>query len=218
MSIGPWVFNGFDIVVLLVVFVSLAMSASRGIFRELISITALLVAIVASLFVWGRFRFAAQDIIQPAQLADLVLGAGTFVLTYMLVLFILSGATKALRGKDVGLLDRVAGGAFGALRGLIVMSLCVMYFTTDYREAQAVQNLSAEQRAHLEDMPKAIRDMVNLNRKVDLPVMFRNSTFFPVLDRIGGMIRTLPFAQFKTMAEQLKDGKDLGEIIKDADL
>jgi len=41
MSIGPWDFTGFDIVVLLVIVVSLLMAASRGLFRELISIAAL---------------------------------------------------------------------------------------------------------------------------------------------------------------------------------
>ena len=44
MSIGPWTFTGFDIVVLLVILVSLMMAAGRGFFRELISIAALIIA------------------------------------------------------------------------------------------------------------------------------------------------------------------------------
>ena len=66
MSIGPWDFNGFDIVVLLVLLISLLMAASRGLMRELTSIMALLIATVAALFIYGRFRFAAQDFISPS--------------------------------------------------------------------------------------------------------------------------------------------------------
>jgi membrane protein required for colicin V production len=215
MSIGPWTFTGFDLVVLLIVFISLVMAGSRGLFRELISISALVVALVASLFVWGRFRFAMQDMVQPKQLADIVLGAGTFALTYMLVVFLLSGVTKRLRGKSVKFIDRITGAGFGMLRGLMVMSLFVMYWSADYREAQAVQTISATQRAQLENMPQEIQDMVNLNRKVELPVLFKDSTFYPLLEKIGSGIRALPFAQFKSMGEKLKDGEDLSDIVKD---
>lgn len=215
MSIGSWTFTGFDLAVLLLVFISLVMAGSRGLFRELISISALLVALIASLFVWGRFRFAMQDMVQPKQLADIILGVGTFALSYMLVVFILSGVTKSLRGKKVKFLDRITGAGFGALRGLIVMSLFVMYWSADYREAQAVQNISPSQRAQLEQMPTEIQDMVNLNRKVELPALFKDSTFYPLLSRIGDGIRSLPFAQFKSMAEKLKDGEDIGDVVRD---
>lgn len=215
MSIGPWTFTGFDLIVLLVVFISLVMAGSRGLFRELISIAALVVALVASLFVWGRFRFAMQDMVQPKQLADIILGVGTFALSYMLVVFILSGVTKSLRGKQVNFIDRITGAGFGAMRGLVVMSLFAMYWSADYREAQAVQTISPTQRAQLEQMPPEIQDMVNLNRKVELPVLFQDSTFYPLLDRIGDAIRALPFAQFKSMAEKLKDGEDLSDIVRD---
>lgn len=215
MSIGSWTFTGFDIVVLLVIFISLVMAGSRGLFRELISITALIVALVVSLFVWGRFRFALQDMVEPKQLADIILGVGTFALSYMMMVFLLSGVTKSLRGKNVKFIDRITGAGFGTLRGLIVMSLFAMYWSADYREAQALQRISPEQRAQLENMPPEIRDMINLNRDVELPALFENSTFFPLLDKIGDGIRSLPFAQFKSMAEKLKDGENLSDVVRD---
>jgi len=65
MSIGPWTFTGFDIVVLLVILISLMMAASRGLFRELISIAALVIASLIALFLYGRFRFEARELISP---------------------------------------------------------------------------------------------------------------------------------------------------------
>ena len=176
MSIGPWVFTGFDIVVLLVLFISLAMAASRGLFRELISIASLLGGLVVSLFVWGRFRFAAQDLITPGWLADAALGAGTFIITYMLIVFLLSGVTKSLRGKEVGFIDRLTGASFGAARGLVVASLFVMLMTANYRESKEMQeyntSLTAEERAVLQNAPKKWRDMLEKEEEVKLPAMF----------------------------------------------
>ena len=139
MTIGPWAFNGFDIVVLLIVLISLLMAAGRGFAREMISITALVVALIGSLFLYGRYRFALQDFIKPEWLADGALGLGSFLLLYMLVVFILSGLTKELRGKEVGLIDRLLGALFGAGRGLVVAALGTMIFTGQYRAGQDAQ-------------------------------------------------------------------------------
>ena len=59
ISIGPWDFNGFDVVVLIILLISMLYAASRGFLREVISIAALLVATIVTLFVWGQYRFAA---------------------------------------------------------------------------------------------------------------------------------------------------------------
>lgn len=221
MSIGPWVFNGFDVVVLLVVVISLIMAMSRGLLRELISIASLVLALIASLFVWGRYRFAAQDLIQPEWLADGALGAGTFLVAYMLVVFVLSGATKSLRGRNVGFLDRITGGLFGAGRGLVVAALFVMLMTADYRERKEMQDyveeLSPQEREVLAKAPPKWREMISSSEEVKLPPMFQNSTFYPLLDTIGDGLRALPFGEFKTMAQKLKDGEDLDKIFETSD-
>ncbi len=221
MSIGPWDFNGFDIVVLLVVVISLLMAFGRGLARELISIAALLIALVVSLFIWGQFRFAMQDFIQPSWLADGALGLGSFSLVYMLVIFILSGVTKSIRGNEAGLLDRLLGGAFGAGRGLVVAALATMLLTAQYRSGQDVQEFRDYYEANqdslpddfLERMPDSMRDQMESDTP-PLPAMLQNSTFYPLLDRIGTVIRSLPFTKMKGCAEQLKSGEYEG-CIKD---
>lgn len=219
MSIGPWTFTGFDIVVLLVILISLMMAAGRGLFRELISIAALLIASIVGLFLYGRFRFEARDLISPNWLADGALGLGSFAIMYMLLVFMLSGVVKNLRGKDVGMMDRLLGAGFGVGRGLLVCALGAMVFTASYREAKAAQEFRNEMRnggteiteEMLEKAPQSIRDAFS-DREPELPKVFQDSTFFPLLEKIGDGIRALPFSRMETLADRLRKGEDLGKI------
>ena len=237
MSIGPWTFTGFDIAVLVLLLVSMLMAMSRGFFRELISIVSLIVGLIATLFVWGRYQGAAQSFIQPAELANVVLGAGTFMLAYLLTAFILGKTTGAREGAKVGPMDRLLGAAFGIARGLLIAALGVMFFTSDYREVRSFQEMTPSQRAAAEttilrlereaadaSLPDAMRrrsakdaeyyrKMLGNNSAAELPKTFQGSVFYPLLETIGDGLRALPFAEFKTMAEKLKDGEDLGDVI-----
>ena len=219
MSIGPWTFTGFDIVVLLVILISLMMAAGRGLFRELISIAALTIAALVALFLYGRFRFEARELISPNWLADGALGLGSFAIVYMVMVFMFSGIVKNLRGKEVGFLDRLLGAIFGVGRGLLVCALAAMVFTASYREAKAAQEFRDEINSGgtqiteemLEKAPLSIRDAFS-NREPELPKVFQNSTFYPLLEKIGDGIRALPFSRMETFADRLRSGEDLGKI------
>lgn len=195
MSVGDWAFNGFDIAVLLVCFISLMMAASRGLVREIMSIIAMIAGIIVTLIVWGQFRVAAQDFINPAWLADGVLGAGAFFLTYMIVVFILGGMTK--KDDEVSFVNRILGAGFGAFRGLVIAALVTMLLTSSYRDKLEM----AEQ--YGAPVP-------------ELSGMLEGSTLYPILDKIGAGIRSLPFSRLKSAAEDLKDG-DIEGAIKEID-
>ena len=206
MEIGGIVFNGFDVVVLGVVLVSLLMAAARGIAKEVSSIIALAVAVPASLFIWGTFRPAAQDFIQPTWLADGALALGGFVGVYMVVVFLMSGVRKALLGKEVTLIGRLLGAAFGAFRGLLVMALFVMVPTAAYiadKERIAEEEEAIQGRT---DIPEDIRERL-LSPRQSLPEWLESSTTYPILERIGDMIRALPMADIRTAADELRDGE-----------
>lgn len=128
MSIGPWDFGGFDIVVLLILGMSGVMAFSRGFMREIVSIIALAAGLIASLFLFGRFQGAANELIRPAWLADGALGLGAFFIAYLLVTFILRGGAKKVGGNNPGFVDKILGFGFGALRGILIASLFVVVF------------------------------------------------------------------------------------------
>jgi len=221
MSIGPWDFTGFDVVVLLVLLISLIMAAQRGLAREITSLLALLIASAIALFVFGRFRFAAQDFISPSWLADGALGLGTFALAYMLMVFLLSGIVKSLKGKEVGMIDRLFGAGFGVMRGLLVAALGVMLLTSQYRasqEAQEFKDYISQNQGDippeiLEKMPKSMKEQMEAE-PAELPKMLQNSTFYPLLARIGDGIRALPFTKMRSYADRVKDG-DIQSIVEE---
>ena len=211
VTIGPWELNGFDVVVLIILLISMLYAASRGFLREVISIAALLIAAIVTLFVWGQFRFAAQDFISPPWLADGALLVGVFFVTYLLMALIMSKIGKSIAGKESGFLDRILGAVFGIARGLIIASLGVIALTTGNRAAAEAQNYKKnliEQGIYnevLEKMPKSMREQMESDAK-PLPDMLTNSAFYPLLDKIGAGLRALPFAKVKTYAERIKDG------------
>jgi len=221
MSIGPWDFSGFDIVVLIILLISLLMAAQRGLAREVTSLLGLLISAAIALFVFGRFRFAAQDFISPSWLADGALGLGTFALAYMLVVFLLSGVVKSLKGKDVGFIDRLLGAGFGVMRGLLVAALGVMLLTSQYRASQDAQEFKeymSENQGEippeiLDKMPRSMREQMEAP-PAELPKLLHNSTFYPLLAKIGDGIRALPFIKMRSYADRIKAG-DIQSIVEE---
>jgi len=221
MSIGPWDFNGFDIVVLLILLISLLYAANRGLMRELTSILALFIAASVALFVYGQYRFAAQDLISPSWLADGALGLGAFSLAYMIMVFLLSGLVKKLKGKEIGFIDRLLGAGFGVARGLVVASLGVMLLTSQYRASQDAQEFKdyiSDNQGDippevLEKMPRSMKQQMEAP-EAKLPAMLQDSTFYPLLAKIGDGIRALPFAKMRSYADRIKDG-DIESIVEE---
>lgn len=211
VTIGPWEFNGFDVVVLIILLISMLYAASRGLLREVVSIAALLVAATITLFVWGQFRFAAQDFISPQWLADGALVLGVFALTYLVMVLIMSKIGKSIAGRESGFLDRILGAGFGIARGLIIAALGVMILTAGNRASNEAQTYKATLQAQgiydevISQMPKSMREQMEAEPK-PLPTMLKNSVFYPMLDKIGSAIRALPFTKMKSYADRIKEG------------
>jgi len=165
------------------------MAMSKGLGRELISIVALIVSVIATLFVWGQFRPWAYSIIrEPEWLADGVLGLGTFFLTYMLVGFLLRNMTG--QSKDISFPNRLLGGAFGIGRGLVIAALITMIFNTNlYKRIDA-----GEAGAELGPLLKGS--------------VIHNGVLVPIMD----FIRKLPFGDIQDALKKLADGDVDGAI------
>lgn len=219
VTIGSFDLNGFDVVVLIILLISLLYAASRGLVREVISILALLLAAIITLFVWGQYRFAMQDFISPAWLADVALLIGVGALSYLIMVLIFSKISKTIAGRESGFFDRALGAVFGIARGLIIASLFVLVLTAGNRagnEARAYKEDLQRQGIYdqvAERMPKSMRDQMESKPK-ELPAMLTNSTFYPLLDKIGDGLRGLPFARMKSYADRIQDG-DLEGLSED---
>jgi membrane protein required for colicin V production len=129
--------TGFDVVVLAVVFVSTLLAFAAGVIRELISLAAWIVGIVAAVVYSGDVAAAfsrldmtpaARDVLAFALILIAVLIAGAIVAR------LLRGAVHAV---GLGSLDRLLGAVFGLARGLAVVIAFVLIagLTTMPRQA-----------------------------------------------------------------------------------
>lgn len=214
ISIGAYDFNGFDTAVLVLLLISGLYAFARGLVREFISIAALLVSGVATLIVYGQFRFAFRDMISPPELADGILLLGTGFLTYIIAAMVLAKIGKTITGESPGFIDRLLGAGFGIARGLLIAALFVMFWSADYRaslEAQEFreyisQNPDSFPPDVIDRMPQSMKEQLAAEPD-ELPGLFQNSVFYPGLNRIGDAIRALPFADMRSYAQRIKDGE-----------
>lgn len=123
--------TGFDILVLIVVGVSALLAFARGFVREVLSMLALVLGILAALWGLPVFRDGARDHIDPPWMADVVLVVVLFLLVYVGVRVVTGRIHEWIHDSEpLGMLDRSAGLLFGAARGFVVLALGVLAVTT----------------------------------------------------------------------------------------
>lgn len=118
--------NGADIAILAVVGVSIAFSLFRGFIREVFSLLVWAVAVVAALQVAGPFA----DVLEPWLELQSVRIIFAFVSVFVVVLVIGALFSHALgriiKNSDLSPTDRIFGGVFGFVRGLVIVLVLVM--------------------------------------------------------------------------------------------
>ncbi|MGB3455651.1 MAG: CvpA family protein [Litorimonas sp.] len=214
ISVGSFTFNAFDTAVLVLLLISGLYAFARGFLREIISIASLVVAGIATLFIFGQFRFGVREIVNPPELADGLLILGTGLLSYIIAAMILSKVGKTIGGESPGFIDRVLGAAFGIARGLLIAALFVIFWSADYRAGQEAADFRDYIEANpdafppdvMERMPDSMREQLEADPDA-LPGLFVDSTFYPLLSRIGDAIRALPFADMRSYAQRIRDGE-----------
>lgn len=124
---GGYVFSGIDLLILLVIGISIVVSAIRGFFKEAVSLITWLAAVLITLMFTSRFAsLLPRDTIESPQaryaISALVLFFGTMILGSLInYLF-----QKILNSSNQGKLDLVLGIGFGAGRGIVIVTILVL--------------------------------------------------------------------------------------------
>jgi membrane protein required for colicin V production len=115
----------FDLAVLLVVAVSAAIGAWRGLIGEVLALLAWAIAIVAAwLFGPGIGESMFAGIKEPA--LRTLAGCGSIIVSVLLAMVVLKFLLrKALKALGLSLTDRVLGGVFGIVRGMAIVLVLV---------------------------------------------------------------------------------------------
>lgn len=120
-------FSGIDILILVLIGVSVAISVIRGFFKEAVSLATWLGAILITLMFTSRFAsLLPRDTIESPQ--------ARFAISALILFFssmILGGLInylfqKVLVASEKGRLDTFLGIGFGLLRGVVIVTLLVL--------------------------------------------------------------------------------------------
>jgi membrane protein required for colicin V production len=121
--------NVLDWVVLAIVLLSVLLAVAQGFFFEVISLAGTVVGYLLAAWGYGRLAPWFLPYVKSPAIADLAA-----FLTIFLAVVLLAGATARIVRwaiREVGLrwVDRFLGGAFGLVRGLIVVTVGVLALT-----------------------------------------------------------------------------------------
>ncbi len=125
---GP--LSAFDVIVLAIVVVSAVMSLGRGLIREASSVLSFIVGGLAAYYCVAFFQGPLASIMPdswPPILPAAVLIVIGFLAAYSLAAFVGGRLSRFIHASpEIGLVDRLAGAAFGVARGLLAAVLFVL--------------------------------------------------------------------------------------------
>lgn len=123
--------TGFDILVLIVVGVSALLAFARGFIREVLSMAALVFAVLAVLWGLPVFRDPVRELIEPGWIADTVTIISIFLLIYIAIRVLTGRIHEWVHDSEpLGMIDRSAGILFGVARGFVLMAIFVLAITS----------------------------------------------------------------------------------------
>jgi len=121
------VFSGIDLCILLLIVISMAISAVRGFFKEAVNLATWLAAILITLMFTSRFAsLLPKDTIESPQARYAISAVALFFGSMLLGGLINYLFQKILSSSNTGKLDMWLGVAFGALRGVVIVTLLVL--------------------------------------------------------------------------------------------
>src|ERR1700758_3113748 len=118
-----------DIVLLVVMLISGLLAMVRGFMREVLSITAWVLAAGATLYSYAKLLPLAKQYFNNDIVAAVAVVGGVFLLTLLVVSVITVRISDMVLDSRVGALDRTLGFLFGLARGLIIVVVAFQFFT-----------------------------------------------------------------------------------------
>jgi membrane protein required for colicin V production len=120
--------NALDLVVLAVIAVSAIFAFARGFVREALSIVAWVGAAAITYLGFNHVYAAVARFIATPLLADLIAGAGLFVISLIALTILTSYVARFVQSSALSPIDRTLGLIFGVARGAVLVSLAYLIF------------------------------------------------------------------------------------------
>lgn len=129
-------FTYLDAALLAVGFISGLLAMYRGLAREILSIVSWIAAAGAGAWIFFKQKDLSADIAAqtglPSQIALAVVALAVAMIVLILVHLITARISDAILDSRVGMIDRVLGFIFGAIRGFILLVIPYMFYESFY--------------------------------------------------------------------------------------
>src|SRR5579863_6646872 len=117
-----------DIALIVVMLISGLLAMVRGFMREVLSITAWILAAAATLYSYGKLIPYAKEYFNSDIVATAAVVGGVFLITLLVVSVLTIRISDMVLDSRVGALDRTLGFLFGLGRGLIIVVVAFVFF------------------------------------------------------------------------------------------
>src|SRR6187549_3009397 len=117
-----------DLVLLAVMLISGLLAMVRGFMREILSIAAWGAAALVTLYAFSKLLPTAKTYFNNDTVASVVVVAGTFIGTLIVVSIITVRISDMILDSRIGALDRTLGFLFGLGRGLLIVVVAFLFF------------------------------------------------------------------------------------------
>src|SRR3974390_2020848 len=117
-----------DLILLGVMLISGLLAMVRGFMREILSITAWVLAAGATLYSYAKLLPLAKQYFNNDIVAAVAVVGGVFLLTLLIVSVITIRISDMVLDSRVGALDRTLGFLFGLGRGLLIVVIAYAFF------------------------------------------------------------------------------------------
>ncbi len=119
----------FDFIALVILGVSTLVGLVRGALREVTTVVAFVGAVFVALFSLRFTAPLARAAVHPAWAGNAVAVVVVFLATYLLLRVIAAAVTRSVHDTQIlGTADRLVGGSFGLVRGLVALGLMTLLF------------------------------------------------------------------------------------------
>lgn len=118
--------NALDLAIIAVIALSAVFAFARGFVREALSIVAWVGAAAITLYGFDKTYSAIVKFVTTPLLADLIAGAGLFVISLILLTIVTGYVARFVDGSALSPIDRTLGLIFGLVRGVVLVSLAYL--------------------------------------------------------------------------------------------
>ncbi|MCW2309148.1 CvpA family protein [Rhodobium gokarnense] len=118
----------FDGLLIFVMLISALLAMIRGFVREVLSIASWAIAFVVAILFYKQLVPFAKQYINHDMVAQVAAGAAIFLVTLIVVSYITMRVSDYVLDSRIGALDRTLGFVFGAVRGLLLVVVAMLFF------------------------------------------------------------------------------------------